>query len=208
MASEVRQKQVEKSRGSSQVIRLGPGECPDPETGARFFAALAFPGAREEQARIEAVQGWTGAYLHEANKVDVSDAPFEDPRLNAFVERPLQWCKAKVRTGRRRLRDRSDAARVARPWVREILDSPHPPVLGIRKFTQRQIALHLFDGDAEKAAIFSTVFGVQAARSFTLQLHMISCCRPLVKKKRSSDSISPRLNLWAHWWSERNRLNL
>ena len=154
MASEVRQKQVEKSRGSSQVIRLGPGECPDPETGARFFAALAFPGAREEQARIEAVQGWTGAYLHEANKVDVSDAPFEDPRLNAFVERPLQWCKAKVRTGRRRLRDRSDAARVARPWVREILDSPHPPVLGIRKFTQRQIALHLFDGDAEKAANF------------------------------------------------------
>ena len=155
MANEIDQsKQAANGNGVPRVIRLGPGECPDSETGARFFAALAFPGAGEECARLEAVQGWTGAYLHEANRVDESDEPFEDQRLNAFLDLPPAWCKAKVRTARRRLRDRSDAARAVRPWVRELLADPHPPVPGIRKFSQRQIALYLFDGDTERAANF------------------------------------------------------
>ena len=138
----------------TRVIRLGPGECPDPETGARYFAALAFPGLNDEQARINAVRGWTGDYLYEANKVDKSSDPFEDQRLNQFLQMSPAWCKARVRTGMRRLRDRSHAARAVRPWVRDLLNRPHPPVPGIRKFTQRQIALYLSRNDPECSANF------------------------------------------------------
>ncbi len=139
---------------AEKVIRLGPGECSDIETGARFFASLAFPGTSEECARDDAVRAWAGAYLHEANKVDESAEPFADPRLNEFVALPPRWCRAKVRTVMRRLRDRADAARAVRPWIRVIMNDPHPPVVGIRKFTQRQIALLLSGNDPERAANF------------------------------------------------------
>lgn len=137
-----------------KVIRLGPGECSDIETGARFFAAVAFPGKNEESARVDAVRAWAGSYLHEVNKVDGRTESFADARLNEFVALPPRWCRAKVRTVMRRFRDRADAARAVRPWMREILNDPHPPVDGIRKFTQRQIALYLCDNDPEKAANF------------------------------------------------------
>jgi len=139
---------------SGRKIRLGPGECPDVETGARYFAALAFPGAGENPAREDAERGWVGAYLHEANRIDDSSDPFEDERLNAFVQLPPKWCNAQVRTTRRRLRDRSDAARALRPWVQELLSEPRSPLSGVRKFTQRQIALYLCNGDPEQAANF------------------------------------------------------
>lgn len=137
-----------------RVIRLGPGECSDPETGARYFGALAFPAAGEHLARLDAVRGWVGAYLHEANRVDGCSEPFADHRLNEFVQLPRAWCKARVRTARRRLRDRSDAARAMRPWVRDWLNNPHSPVPGVRKFTQRQIALYLSENDIERSANF------------------------------------------------------
>lgn len=138
----------------SRIIKLGPGECPDAETGARYFAALAFPGVGEEQARHDAVRGWVGAYLHEANRVDENTAPFMDDRLNQFVQLEPKWCEAKIRTGRRRLRDRSNAARTVRPWVNELLGQPHRPIEGIDKFNQRQIALFLKHGDLEGASNF------------------------------------------------------
>ena len=34
-------------------------------------------------------------------------------------------------------------ARAVRPWIRDLIDQPHPPVPGVRTFTQRQIALWL-----------------------------------------------------------------
>src|SRR5258706_3311698 len=137
-----------------RIIRLGPGECSDIETGARFFAALAFPGKNEEGARENAVRAWAGAYLHEANRIDECTEPFEDQRLNEFVALPPAWCRAKLRTAGRRFRDRGDGARAVRPWVRDILRDPHPPVAGVRKFNQRQVALHLCGDDPEKAANF------------------------------------------------------
>ena len=100
------------------------------------------------------MRAWAGLYLHKANRVERSDDPFEDHRLNAFVQLPLAWCKAKVRTGRRRLRNRSDAARAVRPWMRESLDNLHPRVPGVRKFMQRQIALYLCRDDPERSANF------------------------------------------------------
>lgn len=139
---------------TNRTIKLGPGECPDAETGARYFAALAFPGVAEDQARQDAVRGWVGSYLYEANRVDECDEPFEDDRLNEFVQLPETWCKAKVRTARRRLRDRSEAARAVRPWVRELLERPHRRIPGVRKFTQHQIALFLCDDDPERANNF------------------------------------------------------
>jgi hypothetical protein len=129
---------------AARVIWLGPGECPDTETGARYFAALAFPGAGEEQARLDAMRAWAGLYLHEANRVERSDDPFEDHRLNAFVQLPLAWCKAKVRTGRHRLRNRSDAARAVRPWMRESLHEfapPHPRRAQINAAPDRPVSL-------------------------------------------------------------------
>lgn len=139
---------------SDRIIRLGPGECPDLETGARYFAALAFPGAHEGQSRLDATRGWVGAYLHEANRVDGCKDPFEDQRLNAFVQLPQTWCRRQVRTTRRRLGDRNNAARAVRPWMRDLLGHPHAPVPGIKKFTQRQIALYLCDDDPDRSANF------------------------------------------------------
>lgn len=141
---------------SGLIIRLGPGECSDIETGARYFAALAFPGRSEEEARQNAVAAWVGSYLHEANRVDGTDAPFQDGRLNEFVRLDPAWCRARLRTVKRRLEDRSLLALALRPWVREMLGDPHPPVAGIKRFTQRQIALYLCNGDPERAAKFQS----------------------------------------------------
>lgn len=137
-----------------RTIRLGPGECSNVETGARYFAALAFPGAREDQARQDATTAWVASYLHEANRVDESNEPFADQRLNSFVQLSPDWCRAKLRTTNRRLRDRSNLARALRPWGRDLIQNPHPPVPGIRKFTQRQISLYLNGNDPEHAANF------------------------------------------------------
>lgn len=145
---------IERHKMMGRVIRLGPGECSDIETGARYFAALAFPGVAEDAARQDAVAAWVGSYLHEANRIDGIDQPFADRRLNSFVQLPPAWCRAKLRTTQRRLRDRSIAARAVRPWVRDILDHPHTPVPGVKKFTQRSIALYLVGGDHELADNF------------------------------------------------------
>lgn len=67
------------------VIRLGPGECSNVETGARYFAALAFPGTRERAEREQAAVAKAAQYLHEENRVDETDAPFQDPRLNDYL---------------------------------------------------------------------------------------------------------------------------
>lgn len=133
---------------AARIIRLGPGECPDEVTGARYFAALAFPERGEDAARQDAAAAYVANYLHEANRVDESDAPFEDDRLNNFVQLDPKWCRAKLRTAHRRLSDRSELARAVRPWIRELLGEPHGPVPGIKKFTQRQIALYLCGEDA------------------------------------------------------------
>jgi hypothetical protein len=54
----------------------------------------------------------------------------------------------------RRLADRAEVARAVRPWVLEGLNEQHHAVPGIKKFTQRQIALFLKDGDVLKADNF------------------------------------------------------
>jgi len=136
------------------VIRLGPGECSDVETGARFYALLAFPAASEQQQREEAALAKAAEYLHEANRVDGSDLPFEDPRLNELVSLSLDWCRPRVRTLKRRLKDRGEIAQALRPWVRQVLGGSHRPVAGIKKFTQRQISLFLCGNDVERAANF------------------------------------------------------
>lgn len=136
------------------IIRLGPGECSGVETASRFFAALAFPGPAEERQRQEATWARAALYLHEANRVDESDAPFEDPRLNELASLCPDWCKPRVRTMKRRLEDRGEVAQALRPWVREVLGGTPGPVPGIKKFTQRQIALFLCGNDEERAANF------------------------------------------------------
>lgn len=136
---------------TARIIRVGPGECSDVETGARYFAALAFPTPSEEIARLDAVVAWVASYLHEANRMDKTKALFEDERLNGFVKISPEWCRAKLRTTSRRLRDRGIAARAVRPWIRELLDDPWMPVEGVRKFSQRQIALFLCKGSSKNA---------------------------------------------------------
>ncbi|MBP6030458.1 MAG: hypothetical protein KA533_03415 [Sphingobium sp.] len=128
---------------SMRIIRLGPGECSDIETGARFFAALAFPTVVEDLQRQDAVAAWVGSYLHEANRIDDSDQPFADDRLNAYAALSPKWCRAKLRTAMRRIKDRSLLARAVRPWVWDHLGQQHRPLPDIEKFTQRQIALYL-----------------------------------------------------------------
>ena len=137
-----------------RIIKLGPGECADAETGARYFSALAFPGIDEDQERRDATKAWVGAYLHEANRVDGSSEPFADDRLNEFTRLPEAWCREKRTTMVRRLRDRGDAARAVRPWIKDLRGPPHHPVEGISKFNQRQISLYLKSGDSNAAENF------------------------------------------------------
>jgi hypothetical protein len=76
---------------AGRIVKLGPGECPNMETGARYFAALAFPGAHEDRARQDAARGWVGAYLHEANRVDGSNEPLRKlEELKRVVSGPLR----------------------------------------------------------------------------------------------------------------------
>jgi hypothetical protein len=135
-------------------LRLGPGECSNVETGARFFAALAFPGSDEETARTNAEVAWAAQFLHDANRIDGSSAPFADPRLNELVNADQGWCRAALRTSRRRLGDRMTTARFVRPWISNWLEHPQPLPTGMKKFSQRQIAQYLSGGDQEKADNF------------------------------------------------------
>ena len=134
------------------IVRLGPGECSNIETGARYFATLAFPARHEREARDDATKAWVAQYLQEANRTDGTDAAFEDPKFNEFVALDPAWCKSRLRTVRRRLRDRADLGRALRPWTCELRGEEHPPVPGIDQFTQRQIALFLNGGSPEKAS--------------------------------------------------------
>lgn len=126
-------------------LLIGPGAGLLPfETGARFFAALAFPGPHEEEARLDAEGAWVASLLHHQNEIEATDAQFIEPRLNELVRLNPSWARRKLRTAGRRLRDRREAARLTRPWGRDLMSwEPHRTVDGIKRFTLRQIALHL-----------------------------------------------------------------
>lgn len=146
---------MQKQKASHRNIQLGPGIGEPFEVGAQFFAALAFPERNEDSARTEAELAFSAGYLHEANRVDESNAPFLHARLNEIAARRPRWVQQKLRTIHRRLEDRSEAARAVRPWVSEHIGvGPHPPVAGIKKFTMRQIALYLCDQDDDRAGRF------------------------------------------------------
>lgn len=136
-------------------LLVGPGIGYPFLTGARIFSALAFPTSGEESARQDAETAYIADRLHAQSAVDETDLPFEDPVLNEVASRDPSWVRRQLRTTRRRMDDRQEAARAVRPWVRELVGiGVHGPVPGIRKFTQRQIALYLCNGDVEKAARF------------------------------------------------------
>lgn len=141
-------------RASECAIGPGAGHLPF-ETGARFFATLAFPGSTEVEARLDAERAWIASWLHEQNRIDGTDQPFIEQRLNELVCLDPSWVRQKLRTARRRLRNRSEAARLTRPWVRELENlEPHRPVEGIKRFTTRQIALHLCNDNDDAAHNF------------------------------------------------------
>ena len=135
-------------------MRLGPGECSNVETSARFFAALAFPGVDQVTDRQDAVAAWAGSYLHEQNRVDQTDEPFEDRRLNEFVSLPPRWCKRTMRNASRKLRGRYILARALRPWVQEALGLTQILPPGVDKSTQQKISLWLFNDDGDSANNF------------------------------------------------------
>ncbi len=108
-----------KMTGRESVV--GPAIGHDFETGARFFAALAFPGDREESARTDAELAWTASYLHAMNRVDGRDDPFDDERMDRLVAVSPRWTRIKLRTARRRLADRNETARAVRPWASELI---------------------------------------------------------------------------------------
>ena len=137
-----------------RVVRLGPGECSNIETGARFFATLALPGVDEAEARQDAAAAMVTSYLHAANRIDQTEAPFLDSRLNAFAQRSPEWAKPVFNAVKRRLRYRLLLARGLRPWILQGLGQAPKTVLTIKKFTQRQISLFLNGNDAQRADNF------------------------------------------------------
>jgi hypothetical protein len=58
---------------------LGPASGLTSKPAPGILGALAFPGAQEIEARENAIRGWAGGYLHEANVVDRCDDPFVPP---------------------------------------------------------------------------------------------------------------------------------
>ena len=137
-----------------RVVRLGPGECSNIETGARFFATFALPGVDEAEARQDAAAAMVTSYLHAANRIDQTEAPFLDSRLNAFAQRSPEWAKPVFNAVKRRLRYRLLLARGLRPWILQGLGQAPKTVPTIKKFTQRQISLFLNGNDAQRADNF------------------------------------------------------
>ena len=121
---------------SQPIVRLGPGECSIIETGARYFATLAFPAKQECKARDDATKAWVAQYLQQINRTDRTDDPFEDPKFNELVALDPAWCKSRLKTVRRRLRDRAD---LVEPCGRGPANSkvnsihPSPESLNLRK---------------------------------------------------------------------------
>lgn len=136
------------------MVKLGPGECSNLETGARFLAALAFPAKHEDAARQDAVAAWVGQALHELNRVTGMTEPFADPSLNGFASRSAERREETLRIASRRLRERNDVARALRPWMRELLGEPQPLPKGMKKFTQRQISRFMHNDYHEDADHF------------------------------------------------------
>lgn len=141
---------------AARELLVGPGIGYPFQTGARIFAALAFPGIAESDQLKDAETAYIADRLHGQNVVDGSTLQFDDLDLNdIYVSTTYKWALQKLRTTRRRIDDRQVAAKAVRPWVRELVGlGPHPPVPGIRKFNQRQISLLLCDGDEERAQRF------------------------------------------------------
>ena len=136
-------------------LMIGPAVGESFEIGARLFAALAFPAPDEDSSRSDAELAYVASYLHEANRIDDTDEPFKDPRLNAMASHSPRWVRQKLRTTLRRLEDRNEVAKAVRPWASELIGlGPHRAVPGIKKFTMRQIALHLCNGDIDRADRF------------------------------------------------------
>ncbi len=157
---------------SDRIIRLGPGECPDIVTSARYFAALAFPGVREAERCRDAADAWAASYLHKANRVDRRTEPFLDERLNDYVRLDPGWCREKLKKTQDRLMKRAQLARALRPWIREALGASPKPVRGIKKFTQRQIALFLNNNNPEHADNFQK----RIWRPGRPVIHLITAC--------------------------------
>jgi hypothetical protein len=140
---------------AGRELLIGPAIGYPFETGARIFAALAFPELKEDDKRKDAETAWVASYLHRANEGDEDTSPFLDNRLNEQVALKPAWCRQKLRTAQRRLKDRFEAARAVRPWMQEYFGlAPHRPIAGVKKFTQRQIAMYLCGSDEEKAIRF------------------------------------------------------
>ena len=136
-------------------VNIGPAIGYNFEIGARFFAALAFPSVHEDASRANAETAWTASHLHKQNKVDGTTAPFQDDRLNVIAAHTPRWARQILRTTKRRVLDRSKAARAVRPWISELVfGNSHPPVSGIKKFTQRQVSIWLCNGDEEQGVRF------------------------------------------------------
>jgi hypothetical protein len=123
------------------TIELGPGVEEPFETGAKFFAALAFPAATEVAARHKAVEAMYAIGLRMTNKAERCELPFSIARLNEYVSVGPAQANAAFRKLKRRIRDRFHAARAARPILHPLIaGGPHPPVEGIKQFTSQQIA--------------------------------------------------------------------
>lgn len=139
---------------SRQVIRVGPGVCSNIETVARCLSALAYPGATEDHKRQDVTAAYVASYLHQANRIDETNDPFDDPRLNAFLALSPQWCRQILRTTKRRLRDRGLMGRALRLWVTEALGQLVTMPQGLDSLTQEQISLWLNNSQEDVANNF------------------------------------------------------
>jgi hypothetical protein len=102
------------------ILTLDPNLQPF-EVGATLFAALAFPSPKEEDARRNAANAWCAEVI---GRTAAADPALREELRGSFPEYAAldqREIKRRLRTARRRFRDRMVAARMARAFVIEAL---------------------------------------------------------------------------------------
>jgi hypothetical protein len=91
------------------------------EVGARLFAVLAFPSPAEEAARADAANAWCAEVIARTAAADPALGQQLRHGFSEYAALDERDIKRRLRTARRRFRDRMVAARMARAFVIEAL---------------------------------------------------------------------------------------
>ena len=107
------QRQVPSRRLEIDTNHLEPLEC-----SATMMAAMAYPARDEEANRHEAFGALVARTLHEQIRLTRDERPFQNPRLNRYLELKSEGEASQIsRRVSKILARRSEVGEVAAPWI-------------------------------------------------------------------------------------------